>query len=405
LIEDCFPLPTLIDQRILIPAPPSLVWSLLADQSLLPRWRVDCQAVQILTTRQFGVGMRRRCTAIQGKRGKDKIEEVTVWYEGLGYEYTLVESRTYKNWVGRLRLQAVPDGTIVQWTITYQTRGILNRMLNALGGRAQIEEDLGNSLRQFRRLVESKGQVGTEVRKRQTLQPVQSIVRSSTQPVRVPREESAADTKPRRPEGLDEAIAAQTVISTPPDATAPALAQTTMPATPPPVPTVVSDTTPTPPKPIEPVRAEDLPPGMPESLKVTPPRGTPKVDISRLRYADEVADNPAIEAPVPREDTQRTQIIRPGLPPPTDPGDTGQISIWEAFGIKPPSQADAEALEEIVKRETGDHQAVTIETPLREGDTFTFSPLYHTMVLRVRRRAVRKGLRIKQARARVKIRR
>jgi hypothetical protein len=143
---------------------------------------------------------------------------------------------------------------------------------------------------------------------------------------------------------------------------------------------------------------------MPESLKVTPPRGIPKVDISRLRYADEVSDDSVAEAAVPKENPQHTQIVRPGLPPPTNPDDTGQISIWEAFGIKPPSQADSEALEEIVKRETGEHQAVTIEAPLHDGDTFTFSPLYHLTVLRVRRRAARRGLRIRQARSRARIR-
>ncbi|NJL94669.1 MAG: hypothetical protein HC915_13575 [Anaerolineae bacterium] len=53
-----------------------------------------------------------------------------------------------------------------------------------------------------------------------------------------------------------------------------------------------------------------------------------------------------------------TQRIVPGLPPSTH--DTGEISIWEAFGVKPPSQLDQEALEQVVKIATGEHQPVVV---------------------------------------------
>lgn len=345
---------TLIDQRILVPAPAHVVWAVLADSNQLPQWRVDCHTVSVLTPRQFGVGMRRLCTP---ERGRAHMEEIIAWYEGLGYEYHYIEDRRYTSWVGRLRLQAVPEGTIVQWTINYRNAGIIGRFLNRLGGKAQNEEDTTNSLRQLRRLLESQGYTANgETRRRQTLQPVPSIVRSSTQPISVPPEVSAADTKPRKPEGLQEAV--QQMLQP---------TQTT------PIPTP-TETTP----PADPTLESALPPGMPESLKATPPQGTPKVDLSRVRYADEIDD-----AAPEEENLQATQIIRPGLPPPST-RDTGNISIWEAFGVKAPSQLDNEALAEVVKHSTGEHKTLKIEPALRESDTRTFSPLYEVALLRVR---------------------
>lgn len=325
-------MPTLIDQRRAIPAPIHAVWAIIADSQTLPKWRVDCQAISILTARQFGVGMRRQCTPPQGK---PKTEEITAWYEGLGYEYVLLDRR-YRSWVGRVRLQSAPEGTIVQWTITYEMAGIVNRLLNMIGGKAQFEEDCIASLNQLRRIMEGQGfaEGGDWMRKRQTLQPVPAIVRSSTQPIDVNFEDSAADTKPRKPEGLAEAIAESNF--------APSV---------------------------------KLPPGMPESIKATPPQGTPKVDISRLRYADEVAED-AFLADSADDSPAKT------LPPPTDLQDTGTVSIWDVFGVEAPSKRDSKALNEIVKQTTGEFNAV--EAPLKDGDTMTFSPLFRHLVLRVR---------------------
>jgi hypothetical protein len=319
----------------------------LADSAQLPGWRIDCAEVHMLTARQFGVGTQRECFP---PRGKPYVEEVTAWYEGLGYEYVQVGNRSFSEWLARMRLQAVPDGTIVQWTISYAPAGLMSRVSNEISGKARVEEDCANSLRQLRRLIMGMGyEVDTDTRRRQTLQPVSSVVRSSTQPVVVPAEESAADTRPRKPDGLEEAIEPEEYYAPPelhhdhdPEAT--------------------------------------LPPGMPESLKVTPPQGTPKVDLSRMRYADEMDED---EPPPPEDDFNgnNTQIIRPGLPPPTDQRDTGQVSIWEAFGVKAPSQSDAEALDHIVKTATGELKALVLSD---EEDTRTFSPLYEATVLRVK---------------------
>src|SRR5690606_1181687 len=98
--------------------------------------------------RQFGVGMRRRC---QNPNGADKIEEMTAWYEGLGYEYRIVDDSQYRQWFARLRLQAVPEGTIVQWTIRYEVKGMVSNLLHGMTGQQKkIEAECVASLRQLR---------------------------------------------------------------------------------------------------------------------------------------------------------------------------------------------------------------------------------------------------------------
>lgn len=339
-------MPTLIDQRILAPAPTHVVWSVLADSMQLPGWRIDCAEVRFLTSRQFGVGAQRECVP---PRGKPYVEEITAWYEGLGYEYVQVNNRNFNEWLGRIRLQAVPDGTIVQWTISYEPAGLVGRVSNGISGKARAEEDCANSLRQLRRLIISMGyeEVEGDNRRRQTLQPVSSVVRSSTQPIVVPPEQSAADTKPRKPEGLSETVDDESRYA--PEN-----------------------------------NHHDLPPGMPESLKVTPPQGIPRVDLSKMRYVDEMDEDDSDDDTPPAGNfngSQDTEIVRPGLPPPTDERDTGQISIWEAFGIKAPSQSDAEALDEIVKTATGELKPVSVND---DEDTRTFSPLYEASLIRVK---------------------
>jgi len=42
----------LIDQRILIDAPPDAVWQVISDQSQLVRWHAGYTSVSVLTTQQ-----------------------------------------------------------------------------------------------------------------------------------------------------------------------------------------------------------------------------------------------------------------------------------------------------------------------------------------------------------------
>ncbi len=130
------------------------VWEILSDHTSLPQWRVDCQAVSILSTHRIGQGVRRRITP---KRGKDFLEDFKAWYNGFGYEYQIVDSKTFKYNLTRLRLQATPDGTIVQWTIEYDIKGFWGRLLGSRRRRYLLEKTVIDSLRELRRYVVSKG--------------------------------------------------------------------------------------------------------------------------------------------------------------------------------------------------------------------------------------------------------
>jgi hypothetical protein len=122
---------------------------------------------------------------------------------------------------------------------------------------------------------------------------------------------------------------------------------------------------------------------MPERLKATPSTPTPKVDVSRLRYADEMNADSTPKAP---DWDSQTQRVRPGLPVATGKRDTANVSIWEAFGVKPPSQLDREALDAVVKRTTGSMSAVNVDEPSPGPgeDTHGFSPLLHVRLVRLR---------------------
>jgi hypothetical protein len=68
----------------------------------------------------------------------------------------------------------------------------------------------------------------------------------------------------------------------------------------------------------------------PEASRPTPLRGIPTVQPSQ----------PAVTA-------DEGQL--PGLPPPTPKTDTGEMSIWEVFGMRRPSEANQDALDYLVK--------------------------------------------------------
>jgi hypothetical protein len=105
----------LIDERILIAAPSDVVWVYLSDPTLLIKWHRGCSTLSILSTSATGIGARRRCT---DERGSTTIEEITAWLQNIGYEYKAIEG-PHRNLRGRFRLQAVPEGTMVNWIVEY----------------------------------------------------------------------------------------------------------------------------------------------------------------------------------------------------------------------------------------------------------------------------------------------
>lgn len=148
---------TTIDQRILIPSAPDVVWGLISDIQNNPNWQVNCQNIAFLTSKRSGPGMRWRCVV---HRGFDYVVETSAWYDGLGYEYSIVDGGPYTSNRGRIRLQEIAEGTIVQWTFTYEIDGLLGGLRNALGIRRQIENEIIDSLRTLWRYV--KDQSGSD---------------------------------------------------------------------------------------------------------------------------------------------------------------------------------------------------------------------------------------------------
>lgn len=130
-----------VDQRILIPAPQSLVWDYLSDLSRNSSWQADCASVSFLSSKRQGPGTRLR---YNDGRGREAVIEIAAWYNGLGYEYRYVDGPNYKDNRGWLRLQEIPEGTIVQWTFSYETGGLLG---GGRGNRKQLEQIMATSLK------------------------------------------------------------------------------------------------------------------------------------------------------------------------------------------------------------------------------------------------------------------
>jgi uncharacterized protein YndB with AHSA1/START domain len=416
----------LIDQRILIDAPPQVIWEYISDPDRLTRWHAGYSGVSVLSTQRVGTGTRRRCTPAGG--GKDVIEEITAWVDGLGYEYNLLEGGPYRSFQGRLRLQAGPDGTTVQWTISYHPKGLLGLIQNQLRGRRRLAQTMADSLRQLRRQIDMLGvrmddtqrakagiQSRLDANERaqyqrryapppgfETVEPVEaeaeirpieeqppapapvtpevpmpavpSFVADLTEEAGEPDYSHAADTKPRPPEGLREAIAAQqaaapiqetseshepaetsadTLPAPPERITPPEPAREVLPVQPP-------DLTPAEVQPpVQPEAAAPEPqprPVEPEHRRPTPSHGIPVVRpaVTEAR-PDEPEETPAgpprEEArpePVPGE-TAPAGDQRAGMPPQTPVHDTGEISIWEVFGVQRPSEQDTETLEALIQ--------------------------------------------------------
>jgi len=443
----------LIDQRILIGAPPEGVWRILSDSNELSRWHAGYRGVSVLTTQSTGVGTRRRCTL---STGKDVIEEITAWVDGWGYEYVLVEGGPYRAFQGRFRLQAGPDGTSVQWTVSYQPKGLMGIIRDHLGGQRRVQEMMTVSLRQLRRAVEELGvRIDDDYRSRVAIRermnaderaqyqrryqapetagpdspgedqppPEPSFVADLTGAEPEPATEAQEDTQPKPPPELREAIAAQEAPPAPADD--PAARQEVPPEhaafAPPPEPAG--------PPPAEAAPETNLSAGddddsVPDYKRVTPPRGIPAVQPPAGAIEPPPGSSPAAEPPAreeappepasrlsdqptdkiepvsevaaigapPRQAFEitlandRARSPAPGLPPQTPQHDTGEISIWDVFGVRRPSEQDSEALDSLVQ---------SVQT--RELSSRLVYGRIPKRPVRVRRAAVALGLRLRLA--------
>jgi hypothetical protein len=140
----------ILDHRILIPKSPQIVWEHLSDLSKNQTWQVNLTNLSFLTSKHEGAGVRWRYTT---NDGHEYVAEITVWYDRLGYEYTLVDGVSFKQNKGRIRLQEIAEGTIVQWTFSYDTGGFLGGVRNALSYKRQTEGVMVDSLKMLWRVL------------------------------------------------------------------------------------------------------------------------------------------------------------------------------------------------------------------------------------------------------------
>lgn len=157
---------TTIDQRILIPTGPDAVWELMSDISNNPVWQVDCKSISFLSSRRDGPGVRWRYTS---KDGREYVLETTAWYDKLGYEYTFIDGAGYRESKGRIRLQEIPEGTIVQWTFTYEMPGLIAGLRNSISIKRNLENTMIESLKMLWRKSNEKRDAPREVHEAKSL--------------------------------------------------------------------------------------------------------------------------------------------------------------------------------------------------------------------------------------------
>lgn len=197
---------TTIDQRILIPTPPEVVWEYISEIRNNPRWQAGCTGVNFLTSKVSGPGTRWRQTV---EKSSEQVIEIAAWYEGLGYQYTYIDGMPFRDGIGRIRLQEIPEGTVVQWTITYEMGGLLGGMRSSLGLNRRLETMMVTSLKALWKQVNESGSA-------QRLREAKSLMRDA------PDAEARANYKPRhvpvvdlRTEGDGEAAPPVTPVPAP----------------------------------------------------------------------------------------------------------------------------------------------------------------------------------------------
>src|SRR5690606_4554043 len=118
---------TIIDERILISTASHVVWEIIGNINDNTKWQANCTSISFLTSLRSGPGVRWRYGLSDGH---EYVVETTAWYDGLGYEYTFIDGAPFRTSKGTLRLQEIPEGTIVQWTLNYELGGVLSGLRN-----------------------------------------------------------------------------------------------------------------------------------------------------------------------------------------------------------------------------------------------------------------------------------
>lgn len=323
---------TIIAQRILIPAAPETVWACVSDIDSNTRWQTECEAVSHLSSRRSGPGVRWRSI---GPDRREQVMEITAWYDGLGYEYTVVDGLPFASAKGRIRLQEIPEGTIVQWTFTYEPKGVAGSLRSSLGARRRIENAMVESLKNLWRYINQSGGA-------QHSHEAKSLIREALD------YEARANYKPRHPSAFDEQSAKQgqpePVIPEPP--------------------LTDEDTRPRPA--IQPETAAE-PAAAAAEAEAAPEAAAPPADAALEKELEDRFTEPKLPEPPAPAEAPAVEIAETASPEPESaavtpeipgaqapaafspepaapvvqqpPADAAHASIWEIFGVPPPSEA------------------------------------------------------------------
>ena len=400
---------TVIDHAIAIPTRPNSVWQVVSDISNLPTWHPDSKRVQYLTTIKSGRGTRWRNST---SGNKEQVLEITAWYEGLGYEYRIVDGSDYPRNRGRIRLQEATEGTIVQWTFSYEMSGFLGRLRNNLSMKSKADKEIIQGLRNLYVLIK-------ETKSDEVFDPEQSKAylkeapnveeRASYQP-RYPSKVSSQEipvvklednTRFKPPVQIGEAT--ESVASTPKIDEPPLTEDDTRPNP------VVQ-------------HVDEVPPALsvtePDFLKAMPDPESPQAQDSVSREADSVVKDLAESGASSETETTATgttgvegKSVESGEKAKVEPLtggrdvnklDTATVSVFELFGIEKPSETEkVQTLREIPGvQEDVPVNASIIEPPKSFLDSTPIIPDV-TPEIPTRRRGLRATLRSRFTKLRV----
>jgi hypothetical protein len=323
---------TQIDHRILIPKSPVQIWELVSDLQRNTEWQVDCESVSILTTKRTGSGVRWRYRATNGR---EYVLETSAWYDGLGYEYAIVDGVSFRENKGRIRLQEIAEGTVVQWTFSYEVAGVLGGVRNAMSIKRQTESVMIDSLKTLWKVIQKSAADGPR--------EIKSLMRDA------PDYESRAHYRSRHSGKNDADLQPEDLLPVSLDMSEPPInEEDTRPRV-----AVVSEAGLGTVDRLDPVQdvpsdyADEVLPVLQEKpLANDGVRFARPVDDSNLIVSRDSTKPPAKAEPVvvvepPREPEDSATITKPIKREPLPPiplHDTGEISVFDLFGIPRPSQ-------------------------------------------------------------------
>jgi len=319
-----------IDHAILISASPAFIWRFLGDISQNPKWQEDCTNTSFLTTQHEGKGARWRYST---PKGKDIVVEITAWYDTLGYEYMIVDGSSVSENKGRVRLQEIAEGTLVQWTFNYEVEGAFSGFRNSMGLKRKLSNNIQDSLRNLYKLIQAEtGGIGTHEAKALLKEAPDVEERSIYEPrhpssIKDNLEETFSEPDYPSEQPISYNIQGESILEPPvaDDDTKPnPVVQGTEEID---EPTFLQQI------PEPPIAIDDTEPNAPISDE----------DIATYSSVDEIAESmvEAVEpTPAPKDVTQETvSTPEPSNPTPSpDIRDTASVSVFDIFGLQKPSE-------------------------------------------------------------------